>query len=225
MPKDDVALHRPAPQVEVAVAQAQGLIGGLVVGHLEGEHPRRVQDRGALGMDFDLAGREVGVGHALGPALDYARCLEHVLGLEGLGNRMSLRRVAGVEHDLREAVAVAQVHEDEAAMVAPTVDPAGQYYRLTGIGCRHFAAGARSQHEPASHSPPNVPAIIGPSGQPNNSRAERSCSNANGLPHFLAGPYNRDRRARYSGLRHPRGAVHWEVKCEHPSGACWRPSL
>ena len=56
------------------------------------------------------------------------------------------RRVGRVEHDLRDAVAVAQVDEQPAAVVAVAVDPAAEGGRLADVVDAKFAAGMSSQH-------------------------------------------------------------------------------
>ena len=45
-----------------------------------------------------------------------------------------------VEHDLREAVAVAQIDEDAAAVIAVGLDPADQHDVLAGVGGAELAA-------------------------------------------------------------------------------------
>jgi len=42
--------------------------------------------------------------------------------------------VVGVEHDLDDAVGVAEVDEDEATVVSTAMDPAGELHLAAGIG-------------------------------------------------------------------------------------------
>ena len=74
---------------------------------------------------LDLAGAQLRVLLALLAADDLAGRADHVLGAQLLRERMRLRRVLGVEDELEDARAVAQVDEHEAAVVAAAVDPAG----------------------------------------------------------------------------------------------------
>ena len=60
------------------------------------------------------------------------------LGAQALGLLLE-RRVA--DHDLRDAVAVAEVEEHDAAEIADAVDPAEQDDVLADVGGRQFAAG------------------------------------------------------------------------------------
>src|SRR5204863_5222976 len=48
----------------------------------------------------------------------------------------------GAEHDLRDPVAIAQVHEQHAAVVAGAVHPAHERRLLRGVAARQLAAGA-----------------------------------------------------------------------------------
>ena len=97
------------------------------------------QDFHARDPQFDLAGRQVGVhdrglaGHHLTVHADDALGAQTFDGLEA--------RRLGVQHQLRQAVVVAQVDEQKAAVVALAVDPAGQADIRTGIGQTEGAAG------------------------------------------------------------------------------------
>ena len=138
----EIGRHTRAAQVEVAVAQADVLGGVHVVLDLEGRRLGGVEDHDLVDEDLDLAGRELGVVHALGALTHDARDLDRPLGADGLGR---VERVAAgvlrVKGDLRHAVAVAQVNEDEAAVVAAVPDPAGQRDRLADVLAAQLAAG------------------------------------------------------------------------------------
>jgi hypothetical protein len=54
--------------------------------------------------------------------------------VDGFGN-------AGLEHDLGDAVTVAQVGEDDSAMVAAAVDPAHEKGALPGVTGAKLSAG------------------------------------------------------------------------------------
>ena len=68
-----------------------------------------------------------------------ARHLDHELAAQLVGDGERLRRV-GIAHDLHEAFAVAQVDEDDAAVVAPAVHPAVQRDGLSEMCAAHEAA-------------------------------------------------------------------------------------
>ena len=118
-----VALHLRAAQVQHAVRQAGGL-GQIVVIELERRRDRRVQDLDFLAQHFDLARGQFGVGRA-------GRTLAHQAGdadaefvAQALGGGEG--GVVRIEHDLGQARAIAQVDEDDPAVVAAAVHPAEQ---------------------------------------------------------------------------------------------------
>ena len=61
-----------------------------------------------------------------------------------------LEHVGVAEHHLRHAGGVAQVDEDDAAVVAPPRHPSGQRHRLTGVGGPQRTGGMTAQHENSS---------------------------------------------------------------------------
>ncbi len=83
---DQVALHALAPQVEVAVFQAQVLVdvAALAVDH-EGRRLGRVQHLQLGDADFDVAGGHLGVVHALGAQADRAFDLDDEFAAQRLG--------------------------------------------------------------------------------------------------------------------------------------------
>ena len=83
----------------------------------------------------------------VGRSVDLAGHLDHILGPQRLAfvdDR--LRRIGRIEHHLRHAVAVAQVDEQAAAVVAVAVDPAAERDFLANVFAAQFAAGVSSQH-------------------------------------------------------------------------------
>src|SRR4029077_1497156 len=53
------------------------------------------------------------------------------------------RCVIPVDHDLGDAMPIAEVEEDQAALIAPPVDPARQSHGLPGVARAELAAGVR----------------------------------------------------------------------------------
>src|SRR3546814_4256092 len=69
-----------------------------------------------LRAHLDLAGRQIGV-HRLGRSRhDFASDRHHALGAQGVKGRKG--RIAAVGDDLRQAIMVAQIDEEQPAMVA-----------------------------------------------------------------------------------------------------------
>ena len=126
----DVGVQRLAAQVEEAVGKADVLgVVGLA------EHGQRQLARLAQRLDlareqFDLAGRQVGVDGPLVAPSHVAVDADHPLGTHALG-RLEGGRVR-IGHDLRDAVMVAQVDEQHAAMIAHPMHPARQ---AGGVAC------------------------------------------------------------------------------------------
>ena len=64
---------------------------------------------------------------------DGPRDRDDELGADPAGRRVGLGRVGLVDDDLGDPVPVAQVEEDQLAVVAPAVDPAGQPRGRAGV--------------------------------------------------------------------------------------------
>ena len=82
---------------------------------------------------------------------------DHVLGAERVGPLVRLGRVLGMEHELDDSRAVAQVDEDQPAVVAPAVHPAGH----AGIGVGPVGGQLLA---------PGVAVAVGPRSVPHHSR-------------------------------------------------------
>ncbi len=89
-------------------------------------------------VDLDLAGREARVLAAGRAPLDGAVDLDDVFVVQLGGDRVRLGRGRRVDRDLDDAGAVAQVDEDQAAVVAHAVHPA----------LEHDARGRRRRRAP-----------------------------------------------------------------------------
>ena len=151
--QDQVGEHRRAPQVEVAVLQAQRLVdlAALRGLDLEGRRLRLVQHLELGDADLDLAGRQLRV-HRLGATRDDgAARREDELGADRLGQRVRRRGRGRIDDELHDAAAVAQVDEDQLAVVAPVRDPAGELDLATDVVAAQLAGIAVAQaHASAS---------------------------------------------------------------------------
>ena len=120
-----VVAHLLAAQVEVAVAQPQRLVDALVV-ELERQRRGGREHLQPLDVHLDPAGVEARV-HRLRRARAHDPLgLDDVLGPQGVGDRVGGGLLVGVEHELDDAGLVAQVDEDEPAVVAARGHPSGQ---------------------------------------------------------------------------------------------------
>ena len=115
------------------------LAGVGVVGDLERRRLRAREDRQRVGLDLDVAGREVGV--LVAAALDDdARDADAELAAQLAGQRVGLGAGRRLEDDLGEAAAIAQVDEHAAAVVAAGGNPAEQDDALAGVAAAQAAA-------------------------------------------------------------------------------------
>ncbi len=143
------ALERRAAEVEVAILEAFFLRGVEVVLDLEGRGVGLVEDRELDRVDLDLAGRQARV-HVRAAAEDRAADADDPLGSERLREVMRLLREIAVarelrvEDDLRDALTVAQIDEDAAAMVAVARHPSEQDDFLAGVRCAQGAVVMRA---------------------------------------------------------------------------------
>jgi len=94
--------------------------------------------------EFDIAGGHVGIGETGAAVAEDAGDGDDVLGTRGFGLGVCFGRHFFVEHDLRDAGAIAEVEEDEVAVVAAAVDPTHEGNGLAGVGGAEFAAGVRA---------------------------------------------------------------------------------
>ena len=144
----DGAHHRRTPQVDVAVLQPQHLIDLDVVANGEGRRLGLVEDLERGGLDLDVAAAEVGVLGRLGALDDVAGDAQDVLAAHAgqRGERGVGAVGVGVEDDLHDAGAVAQVDEGDAAVVAAPVHPAGQRDPLADVPHAQVPAVVRLEH-------------------------------------------------------------------------------
>ena len=125
-------LHLFPSQVEVAVTQPCALLHVLVV-ELERQRLGARDDLELVHLHLDLARGQVRVdsrGRARG---DLAHGAEHELVANLVRDLRRLRRTFGIDHELREAALVAEVDEDEPAVVAPLRRPARQCEALPDV--------------------------------------------------------------------------------------------
>ncbi len=132
-------LHAGAAQIQVAVTQPRFL----------GHRPFvRDRERRTLGVvqqphfgrhDLDLTRVQLRVHRVRAAAVDRAEDADDHLGAELLG--LVDERVVVADDDLRDAIAIAHVDEEDGAHVADAVDPSEQDGRLADRGGPQRAAG------------------------------------------------------------------------------------
>ncbi len=139
---DDVVVNALAPQIQEAVFQPDVL--GIF---LLAEHRHRQLAGGAEHLDlgdedFDRAGGELRIFRAGRALAHLAVDSHHPFGAQLLGGLEGGRIRIG--DDLRQAVVVAEIDEQEAAMVADAVAPAGEPHRLADMQLAQRAASMRA---------------------------------------------------------------------------------
>ena len=127
-----------APQVEEAVFQPQLFGIFLLAKNRHRQFRRRAEHLDFLDEDLDHAGRQVGIFRAGGTIANEAVDPHHPLGPQLFG--ILEGRAIRVGHYLRHPVMVAQVDEQQPAVVANAVAPAGQAHILAHIAFAKRAA-------------------------------------------------------------------------------------
>ena len=142
--QDEVARDLRPAQIQVAVLQPQG-VGDLDI--LIQRKRRRftgVEDAQLIHQNLDGTGFELGVVHVRRPAGDMSAHCQHPLAPELVRLGMNFRIDLRIEHHLGDAPAVAQVDEDDAAMITAAQDPAHEDTFLTEMVQTEIVAGVRA---------------------------------------------------------------------------------
>ena len=132
-------MQRLATQVEIAVLQADFFRVVRLAEHRQGQFGRLRQDFNGLHTDFDLACGQVGIDGVCTTGDNFAIHPDDALGAQALDDG----EAGGVrgQDQLGQAIVVAQVDENETAVVALAMDPAREADGLTGVGGPKGAAG------------------------------------------------------------------------------------
>ena len=141
--QDDVLVELFAAEIEEAILQAHLLaFVGLLVWDVDGrDGARRLHDK-LVRLDLDLAGGKVGIDRLGVAQLHFARDGDHGFKVRLLHE--TEEAAAGMDHDLRDAIVVAEVHEQDAAMVAKTEHPARKADGLAGVFLAELVTGMRA---------------------------------------------------------------------------------
>ncbi len=146
----EVARHFRATQVEISILQAQlfiDLVRDFGIVHGERQDFCHVQNLKRLRHQLDFAGRNLGVVRAGGTLSDLTRDADHAFAAQGRGLlEQFFGPIRRIEHGLRTALAVADINEDEAAEIAPGVNPAGERDGLPEVSRAQFVAMMRAFH-------------------------------------------------------------------------------
>lgn len=119
-----VLLHLRAAQVEDTVRQPD-VLGQIVVVETERRRDRGVEHVDRVAEDFHFAARHVGVGRSGRAGADESGNFQAELVAHGFGDREHFGAI-GVADDLGQPFTIAQVDENDPAVVAPAMCPATQ---------------------------------------------------------------------------------------------------
>ena len=127
MPQPQTLVHDLTAEVEIAIFEADFFADLLI--QLERQGLRAIEELQLDGQEFHASGGEVGVHRPARTFADPSFDADHELIAQPLRFPENLRRI-GVEHHLQQPLAIAEVHENDSAMVPPPVNPSGHLDRL-----------------------------------------------------------------------------------------------
>ena len=94
--------------------------------------------------DFNLAGGEPGILSSRKTRRDRSRYLNNVLAPESMGHRGRIGMCLGTKDNLRDAVAIAKVNENDATVVAAGIHPTAKSDTRSGVRFAQSAAMIRA---------------------------------------------------------------------------------
>ena len=127
MARLDSALQRTATKIVDAVPETDRVVHTRVVLDRERRRRRRVEDAELRSDDLDRAGGQVGVHGVVRAPFDRAANDQHELRPQMARPLVGTRARVGAEDDLDQTPPIAQVHEDDAPVVAAALNPAGHH--------------------------------------------------------------------------------------------------
>ena len=96
-----------------------------------------------MGHHFDFPGGQLGIGHTFRTRTHLALDGQHVFGTQDMGVLVRSGGDVRAENHLRQTFTVAQVHEDQAAVIAAVLHPAHEADFGAVVGRRQLRAGVR----------------------------------------------------------------------------------
>ena len=138
----DVGVQLLAPEIEKAIFQPGVLWVRLIAENRQRQVAGRAEHLDLARVDLDIAGRHIRVFRARGTPAHVSVDPDDELRAQPL--RVAERRRIGIDDALRPAVMVAQIDEQNAAVIADAVTPAGKTDRLALLGEAEGAAIVRA---------------------------------------------------------------------------------
>ncbi len=140
MPQQHCSLHFGAAQIEIAILQPQIFVGQFQPARLKRWRLALVEQNKPGGPNLNFTGGQFGIDGPLGSRGHFPGHGDHEFAAQRSGQLLRLDAAVGVKRDLRLAVAVAQVDENNAAMVAVAINPAANRDFLANVPRVKFAA-------------------------------------------------------------------------------------
>ncbi len=135
---DDIGVHALATKIEKAIRKPDFFGIFLVTKHRQGQLARFRQHCNAGRIDLHQAGWKFGIFAAMRPDAKLAVNAHHPLGAKRLGYPKGSD--VGINNNLRQSVVIAQIDEQQAAVVADPMHPARQTNFLANLFRAQLAA-------------------------------------------------------------------------------------
>ena len=136
----EVALHLWATKIDIAVLEADFFVlDGFFRGREWGE-ARVVENEELRSLNLDFTGRHLRIDGVLIAQAHLANRRDNVFRADLLAFEMAVGGQFLVQDNLAEAGAVAEVEEDEVAVIAAAVDPTHENHLLACVGGAEIAA-------------------------------------------------------------------------------------
>jgi len=142
----EISLGFRAAKVEKAILQTQ-VLARLILGRWQKwRRGGAIEDGQLIDAKLNLAGRQFRIGRSFGPSRDFAGDLQDPFAADRFGELEVFGAAFGRDDDLRLAVAVAQIDEEDALVVAIGIDPAAERDGLADVRGSELAAGVSAKH-------------------------------------------------------------------------------
>ena len=125
MTQAQVAGHFRAAQIEIAIGQAQILVGYALINR-ERQRFGLVEDFDFIGHDFDSPGGEPGILRSGQTRSHLAGDFNHILAPQVVRTGRHIGMFFRPENNLGNSLPIAEVNKDHAAMVPAGIDPAAK---------------------------------------------------------------------------------------------------
>ncbi len=128
-----VARDARAAQIEITIAEPEILVARIGV-ERERENVGAIQNAQMLRQQFDVTGGQLWILCAGNSRRHFAFHFDHIFVTESMGNGRQFRIFFRTKNDLGQSLAIAQIDENDATMIAPDMHPAGEFRDTADVG-------------------------------------------------------------------------------------------